>query len=52
MEMLLAMTDLVSEFAQRSKREELLYGKDKLEEVTHMTYVALGFRASDYILRD
>lgn len=47
-EMLDAFNEVSHEFAKRSKREELLYGRDALEEVTHLTYVACGFRPFDH----
>ncbi|WP_412471742.1 helix-turn-helix domain-containing protein [Halobacteriovorax sp. RT-1-4] len=44
-----ALDDVQSEFAKRSKREELLYGKENLENITFMTYMASDFRAADYV---
>ncbi|EPZ49674.1 Cro/C1-type HTH DNA-binding domain protein [Bacteriovorax sp. BAL6_X] len=44
-----ALDDLQLEFAKRSKREELLYGSEKLESITFMSYLATDFRASDYV---
>ncbi len=48
-EYLKALAEVQEEFAKRSKREELLYGKENLQDITFMSYVATDFRASDYM---
>lgn len=48
-EYLKALAEVQNEFSKRSKREELIYGKDELLDLTFMTYIATDFRAADYM---
>jgi len=48
-EMIKSINEITQEFAKRSKREEILFGKEKLKEVTLLAFVAQGFRSSDHM---
>lgn len=48
-EMIKCVHEITEEFAKRSKREEILYGKESLQEVTMLAYIAQGFRSSDHM---
>lgn len=48
-EMIKSVHEITQEFAKRSKREEILYGKDNLKEVTMLAFIAQGFKSSDHM---
>lgn len=48
-EMIESVKEITQEFAKRSKREEILYSKENLKEVTLLAFIAQGFEATNHI---
>ena len=48
-EMINSIQELTTEFSRRSKREEILYGKENLNEVTMLNFIAQGFHLAEHM---
>jgi DNA-binding Xre family transcriptional regulator len=44
-----SLNEVIKEFTKRSKREEIVYGKENLIEITLLSYLAEGFDKSKYM---